>query len=176
MKRTDFLKALCAAPVAALSACSTTSAPVAPGNGQQWPPVAFSSVRAFVYDCEAELRNMSFLKNGRMHTGVINAPGALLNADQTTRLLAILNTPSTREKYKPCYVPHHAIVFYDAAGQPVANIEICFTCSRHIATPGGNPDIINYGALWSLMHELGVPAQRGEGYYRELYRQKRGGN
>lgn len=174
MKRTDFLKALCAAPVAALTACSTT--PDASSGGTQWPPVAFSSVRAFVYDCEAEHRNMTFLKNGKMHTGVINAPGALLNAGQTARLMKILNTPATRDKYKPCYVPHHAIVFYNAAGQPVANVEICFTCRRHIASPAGTPEIVDYNALWSLMHELGVPAQRGEGYYRNLFRQLHGGN
>jgi len=173
MKRSVFLKSLCAASAAGLSACSTTSTPSA-GTGTSWPSVAYKSVRAFVYDCEAEHQNMTFLnKGGRIHDGVINAPGALLSPAQVARVISIASTPATRDKYKPCYVPHHAIVFFDDAERPVACLEICFTCRRHIASPSGTPDIIDYPALWALMHELGVPAERGEGYYRRLYREKK---
>jgi hypothetical protein len=173
MKRSAFLKSLCAASAAALPSCSTTKTPS--GERTSWPPVPYKTVRAFVYDCEAEHGNMTFInKGGRQHDGVINAPGALLTPAQVQKLLHIANTPAVRDRYKPCYVPHHAIVFYDEADRPVANLEICFTCRRHIATPDGTPGIIDYDALWSLMHELGVPAQSGEGYYRRLYREKRG--
>jgi hypothetical protein len=174
MKRSAFLKSLCAASTAGLSSCSTTSGP-ASGPQTSWPPVNYKSVRAFVYDCEAEHQNMTFInKGGRMHEGVINSPGVLLSPAHRDNLLRIANTPAVRDRYKPCYVPHHAIVFYDDADRPVANLEICFTCRRHIATPDGTPGVIDYDALWSLMHELGVPAQRGEGYYRRLYRAKKG--
>lgn len=173
MKRSTFLKSLCAASAAGLPACSTPDTPS--GAQTSWPPVPYKTVRAFVYDCEAEHENMTFInKGGRMHEGAINAPGVLLTPAQVKKVLHIANTPAVRDRYKPCYVPHHAIVFYDAADRPVANLEICFNCRRHIATPKGTPVIIDYAALWSLMHELGVPAQSGEGYYRRLYREKKG--
>jgi hypothetical protein len=175
MKRSEFLRTLCGGTTAALTGCSTAARP-ARSSATPWPPVPYKSVRAFVYDCEAEQHNMTFLDKGnRMHKGVINAPGAPLSPAQVKRLVATTNTPATRNKYKPCYVPHHAIVFYDEADHPVANLEICFTCNRHIATPSGTPEIIDYGSLWALMHELNVPAQRGEGYYRQLYRQTKAG-
>ena len=177
MKRLAFLKTLCAASAAGLSACSTTgsSSSSAPGTGAVWPPAGYTKVRAFVYDCEAELHNMSFWrKDGTMHTGVINAPGVVLSDSQVKRLVATANTPHPLDKYKPCYVPHHAFVFYDAADKPVATLEVCFTCRRHIATPKGTPDHIDYAALWNLLHEVGVPAERGPTYYRDLYRKTKG--
>jgi hypothetical protein len=111
-----------------------------------------------------------------MHTGVINTPGILLSAAQVKRLLATANTPAPLLKYKACYVPHHAFVFYDASDKPVATLEVCFTCNRHIATPDGTPKHIDYGALWTLLREAGVPAERGPYYYRELYRKKKAGS
>ena len=169
MNRSSFLKTLCAASAASLTACSTTAPPTT--GITSWPPVSCKTVRAFVYDCEAEHHNMSFWrKDGTMHQGVLNAPGTTLSPSQVQRLLAAANTPAPLDKYKPCYVPHHAFVFYDAADKPVATLEVCFTCRRHIATPAGTPEHINYGALWSLLHELNVPAERGPYFYRQLYR------
>lgn len=174
MTRSDFLKSLCATSAAALTSCSTTQP--ASGGVKSWPPVAFKTVRAFVYDCEAEHNNMSFFKaDGSMHQGVINAPGALLSAAQVQRLIAAVTTEAPRGKYKPCYVPHHAFVFYDGSGKVVAHLEVCFTCGRTIASPGGIAEHYDYSLLWNLLHELGVPAERGPYYYRQLYRQKKAG-
>lgn len=175
MNRSDFLKMLCAASATGLTACSTTSSSSPAAAGASWPPAGYTTVRAFVYDCEAEHRNMSFWrKDGGMHTGVINAPGAVLTPAQVKRVVATANTPAPLKKYKPCYVPHHAFVFYDAADKPVATLEVCFTCNRHVATPGGTPEHIDYGTLWAILHEAGVPAERGPYYYRQLYRKTKG--
>ncbi len=173
MKRSAFLKVLGSTSAAALTGCTTTAP--SSGAGAAWPPVPYQTVRAFVYDCEAEHNNMGFWhKDGAMHSGVLNAPGTALSATQVKRLLATANTPAPLDHYKPCYVPHHAFVFYDAADKPVATLEVCFMCRRHTATPAGTPEHIDYGALWSLLHELKVPAERGQNYYRELYRKAQG--
>lgn len=173
MNRTTFLLSLCALP-AALTSCTTS--PEASGN-PAWPGLPFKTVRAFVYDCEAEHNNMSFFKkDGSMHQGVINAPGALLSATQVQTLLKAVTTYSPKDKYKACYVPHHAFVFYDDAGRPVAHLEVCFTCRRTKASPAGIAESFDYSILWNLLHELGVPAERGPYFYRELYRRKSAGH
>lgn len=174
MTRSAFLKSICAAS-AALTSCSTTPPPPSTG-GKPWPPVTYKSVRAFVYDCEAEHNNMSFFKkDGTMHQGVLNAPGVELSPAQVKRLLSAVSTEVPPGKYKPCYVPHHAFVFYDAGGRPVAHLEVCFTCRRTIATPEGIAEHFDYDILWGLLHEMGVPAERGPYFYRQLYRSKKPG-
>jgi hypothetical protein len=170
MKRSAFLKAACAAlPAVVFSSCSSTP-PSSPGT--PWPPVAFKTVRAFVYDCEAEHGVSFFQSHGRMHKGVLNAPGALLSPSQVHRLLSDANAGKPLDKRKPCYVPHHAFVFYDAAEKPVATLEICFTCRRFIATPPGLPVQIGYETPWAILKELNVPADRNQGYYRDLYKKQ----
>lgn len=172
MNRSAFLKTACAAASSIfLTNCAGTK-PAASGAPVAWPRAPFKTVRAFAYDCEAE-HGVSFFQKGRMHKGVLNAPGAVLSPSQVQRLLADVTKGEPLDDRKPCYVPHHAFVFYDAADQPVATLEICFTCRRFQATPPGLPEQIGYDVPWTIMKELNVPAERGKGYYSDLYRKMR---
>jgi hypothetical protein len=173
MNRSDFLKSACAAATSVLftNCASPTSAPV---NSKAWPPVAYKTVRAFAYDCDAE-HGVSFWKhNGRMHKGVLNAPGAVLSPSQVQRLVSDVVVGRPMDERKPCYVPHHAFVFYDAADKPVATLEICFTCRRFEPTPSGLPEQIGYDIPWTILKELNVPAERDKRFYGELYRKLHG--
>lgn len=173
MKRSSFLASLTASAAAlAFSSCATTPGPgsAAPATAASWPPADFKTVRAFVYDCEAE-RSVGFWHaDGTMHKGVLNAPGTVLTKDQTRRLLAAIRTATPKKGRTICYVPHHAFVFCNAASQPVATLEVCFTCNKYIATPAGLPDHFDLGPLWGILHELKVPAEATKGYYRGLYK------
>ena len=171
MKRSTFLRSLGATSAITLTGCSTTAPP--PATAGAWPGRSFKTVRAFVYDCEAGHGMSFFRKDGTMHKGVLNAPGTLLSPGQVEQLIAAVNRPTPIDRRKPCYVPHHAFVFYNESDKPVANLEVCFTCRRSIATPEGIPDHFDYVALWNLLHELKVPAERGPYFYRQLYRQHR---
>jgi hypothetical protein len=174
MNRQTFLRALGAAGFGSvLSSCSVLNPE--PSGRVSWPPAQFASVRAFVYSCEAE-RDVTFLrKDGSMHPGVLNAPGALLSPGQVTRLVDAITVFKARPKRTACYVPHHAFVFYDASGRPVACFEVCFTCHRHEATPDGLPSQVDYDVLWTIIHELGVAADTTKGYYKRLYDERNGG-
>ena len=87
MNRSAFLKSACAAATSVLlSNCAATHSST-PGKPVAWPPVPFKTVRAFAYDCDAEHGVNFWKRNGRMHKGVLNAPGAVLSPSQVQRLL-----------------------------------------------------------------------------------------
>ena len=129
-----------------------------------WPGVPFDAVHAFVYACEAD-RDKSFLRpDGSLHPGILNGSGVLLSRGQTNRLLAAGRRQVKPKGHTACYVPHHAFLF-SSAGKPVACMEICFTCHRHQSIPGGLPQDMDYDALWTILHELGVYADTTPGCY-----------
>lgn len=170
MNRFSFLRLSGAGLTGALFS-SCTSAPVS-GVPVAWPPAKFTSVRAFVYDCDADKSISFFQKNGATHRGLINGAGALLTESQTRRLLPALTTETVRKHRTACYIPHHAFLFYDAAGHVVAHTEICFTCTLQRSSPAGLPEHINFQAVWDILLELGVPCGAGSQFYKDLYKEK----
>ena len=153
---------------------SCASAPVS-GVPVAWPPAKFASVRAFVYDCDADQSVGFFQKDGSTHRGVINAPGALLDAAQVRRLMPALTTETVRKHRTACYLPHHAFLFYDAAGRVVGHTEICFTCTIQRSAPEGLPGHINFQAVWDILRELEVPCGDGSQFYKDLFKAKQAG-
>jgi len=171
------LPSLALAIALATSSCSSYRsvwAPPSPPVGQRvdWPGTPFSEVRAFCYDHTAEPAS-SFFVDGRMHRGVADPAGVALSPSQVERLLTTLTTSHDRQERTPCYRPHHAFVFYSAAGQPVALFEMCFGCNRFVATPPGLPEYIGYDALYQLASELGLPLGKGDDFYRHACTQIR---
>lgn len=168
MRRKTFLHltASCLSGAALSSCVSSTTAPVT-GIPVVWPGRSFSSVRAFVYDCDADKSVSFFQKDGRQHLGVIGT-GTVLTPDQTRRLLATLTMATPRRNHTACYVPHHAFVFYDASGQPVAHAEVCFNCTLLKSSPAGLPPHVDFPALWALLQEAGVPVGPGRQFYKDL--------
>jgi hypothetical protein len=76
-------------------------------------------------------------RDGTLSPEVVH-PGVRLSEDQVRRLLALVEHPDERMRgiVQRCgFDPHHAFVFYDARGLPVAEIMVCFTCGEWMAMP-----------------------------------------
>lgn len=79
-------------------------------------------------------------KDGRICDDAVY-PGALLTPEQTRRAAELLHdapSPASwgRRAYVSCYDPHHAVVFFDERGVPVADITVCFECGNFKLAPG----------------------------------------
>ena len=122
--------------------------PIPPKRAGAFPGVPFAEVRAF---------NMGFggyagsagcelvAKDGTMCPSV-TAPGTVVPKDEAARLLALVRDAKYWVEAGPghkvgrahtrCdFDPHHAFVFFDAGGAPVAQVEVCFTCGEWDALP-----------------------------------------
>jgi len=162
-----------------LASCASTKSQPGPAYGSPpvvWPKQPYTSVRAFAYHCDADV-SRAFMQPGmRYAKGVLNAPGAELSPTQVRRLQTAITVPQTESMRTPCYAPHHAFVFYDAAGKPVAHLEICFMCNKHRAFPSGLPAYIDMQTLATIIKELGVPLGQGRDFYKDIYIQQHPGS
>ena len=136
----------------------------APGTQVAWPKAGFTEVRAYCYDYTAE-ESTSILVGGRLHKGVMNPEGVVLNSDQTKRLVEALTVSQGKQARTPCYKPHHAFVFNGAGGKVVAIFEMCFGCNKFVETPDGLPEYVDTGALYALCKELKLPLGTGNQFY-----------
>lgn len=165
-----FCVLLCSALlVLGLSSCANhfrkfAPAHPAPGTQTSWPGVPFSYVKAYCYDYTAG-PSASFMEQGRMHPGVMDAQGVRLSAQQVQRLMRAATVSQPRGLRTPCYAPHHAFVFFNAAGQSVAVFEMCFGCNSQVFYPAGGPEYVDRTALWDLTNELGLPLGKGDRFY-----------
>jgi len=161
-----------------LSSCVSTKSQPGPAAGSPavtWPTMPYATVRAFAYDCDADVTRDFIQPGGRIAKGVLNPPGALLTRAQMQQLQKAITVPQEKSLRTPCYAPHHAFVFYDAAGNRVAHLEICFMCNKHRAYPAGLPAFIDMQTLADIIYENGVPYGKGRDYYSDLYKQKHAG-
>ena len=165
----------------ALSA-STPGPAAAPGAPRDWKPialkrskgfpgVAFAKVTAYAMDRGLRQKpgcSLPLVEEDGTLCSTVEAPGVALNEAQTRRLLALLGQRSTFGGGSHCYMPHHAFVFYDAAGTPVAELGVCFECGMLMSRPqipaAGQDTEYSFGiapggkaALWALCKELGLP-------------------
>jgi hypothetical protein len=143
----------------------------APGTQTNWPGVKFSYVKAYCYDYTDG--PVSFMENGKMHPAVMDPNGIKLTESQVQRLLRGATVSQARSRRTPCYAPHHAFVFYNAAGQSVAVFEMCFGCNSQQFYPAGGPEYVDRDALWQLTGELGLPLGKGDLFYRRVVREYR---
>jgi hypothetical protein len=87
-----------------------------------------------------------------------------LTKQQSDTLLQILNdTTSFEWGQSGCFLPHHAFIFYNAKGKPIAWIDIGFECSQIGATPY-SPKMkwrglssIGYTRIYNFCQRLGMP-------------------
>ena len=176
MTRFSFFKLLGGSITALLLAsCASTRSQPGPAYGSppvSWPKQPYTTVRAFAYDCDADVSRDFVQPGGRLAKGVLNPPGAVLSPAQVQQLQTAITVPQPESMRTPCYAPHHAFVFYDASGKPVAHLEICFTCNKHRAFPAGLPAYIDMQTLAKIVHELGLPLGKGHDFYSDLYKQQ----
>lgn len=106
-----------------------------------------ASARAFTFGyalqpCDEEA--IPFAKDGTLCPNVV-APGVELSSPALERAVNLVKhadeafqhdshvgRPVTRCEFDP----HHAIVFYDQGGAPLAKLVVCFTCGEILAVPG----------------------------------------
>lgn len=165
-------------PPSASAQPSAPPAEVPPPNWQPipkkrpkgFPGVEFAEVKGFALDlyvdrppeCELPLDGDGTLCK------TVEAPGVVLTAAQTKKLIALLKQPATFGGGSKCYMPHHAFVFYDKEGTPVAEIAVCFLCNMMMAKPSipaakGDTEysfgVTSKGneAFRALCNELGLP-------------------
>ncbi len=168
------LSAVIAPAMLLLASCAGNSrfspdASPAVGTRVNWPGVPFAEVRGYCYDYTAEF-SRHFFVNGRMHKGVMDPKGVKLTKAQTKRLLDDIAVSQPKAYAGGCYKPHHAYVFYDAAGKSVGVFEMCFACNEYVATPDGLPRYINRTDLWQLTREIGLPVGTGNQFYTDACR------
>ena len=138
-----------------------------------WLPREIHEVRAYVYDYTKEERNLSLLKQGKLHKGIINEGGAKLSDEQTERLKAALRTSEERIAGAFCYMPHHGFVFFDADGKAMGHIELCFQCGNVASSPKGLPEREwNWEEIKKLLEELKIPILKADEDYTALYEKK----
>lgn len=67
---------------------------------------------------------------------MIEPEGRVLTVAQRREFEASLSKMSTRYRVvAACFIPHHFLRYYDAAGRKVGEIAVCFCCSGAAATP-----------------------------------------
>ena len=112
------------------------------GPRVDWPAVSYSEVRGYVYNAGGE-NGIPIIQDGVLHPSVIDREGVKLSAAQVERLLDAVACPHSNPRIRAaCYDPRHAFVFYDDSHQPVAHVEICFSC-------------IGFSTLPTLSHSVG---------------------
>jgi len=121
--------------------------PLTSRPARRFPEAPFAEVRAYAYRfadrrlalCHPKERcpDEPVMSDGTLSPEVVH-PGVRLSADQVRRLLALVEHPDEHMRgiVQRCgFDPHHAFVFYDARGVPVAEIMVCFTCGEWMARP-----------------------------------------
>lgn len=144
------------------------------GASGGWLPREIHEVRAYVYDYTQEKANKSLLRNGRLHKGIINSPGAKLSDEQIERLKDALRSSEPRRSGAFCYLPHHGFVFFDKQGNAMGHIELCFQCGNVANSPAGLPETEwDWQAIRELLVELEVPILEKDEDYTKLYLKER---
>lgn len=124
--------------------------------GELWPPVGFADVRAFSWPTKFGHKAV-ILPGMRLAPGVINEAGTPLSPEQVARLRAALTGEHPNHSRGFCYEPHNAFMFYSAAKEPVAFVEICFACLHYRSEPKGVAETYDVVALAAIFDELKLP-------------------
>ena len=126
-------------------------------NGAKWQTKRYATARAYIYDYRADsFKNIS--KDGKLHQGVVNTGGAVLDASQVEKLQDIFEREPDRLIMSRCYSPHHAFIFCDAQDNIVANLSICFGCGTYSSSNESNSRTsLSFRKAVILIKELGLP-------------------
>jgi hypothetical protein len=96
----------------------------------KWPAVKYRYAKAYLYNLDGSLAgNHKIIKDGALDTTVTDT-GKFLHKEH----LDVLKKLFTENLYilsnglSNCYIPHHAIVYYDDKNKPIASLSVCFMC------------------------------------------------
>lgn len=151
-----FLAFLCLS--LAFAGCDSSELPKSKAGGD-WGFIKFSEVRAYRTNWE-EQSAIEFIvtEDGQLNRTRIPHDGIPLDASQVARLHSAIATAHPEpDVIAACFNPHHAFVFYDESGKIIAYVDLCFQCGNYRYHPDGFSRSIDWGALESLVKELGMP-------------------
>ncbi len=97
-------------------------------EGETWPGVEFSYVKAYMYNLDNKLLgNHAMIKNGKLD-GTVVGEGILLTPQQVETVVTLTNHDigGLLAGLSKSFIPHHGLVFYNRLDQPVAYISLCF--------------------------------------------------
>lgn len=108
------------------------SSTILKAGGSVWPGVKYSYVIVYLYNVDGGLAgNHQILKDGKLDKTVVGE-GKKLSADQSSKLNKIFGSGAAIDELlnglSGCYIPRHAIVYYDSKDKAVASMSICFEC------------------------------------------------
>jgi len=108
------------------------SATLLKAGGSVWPGVKYSYAVVYLYNVDGGLAgNHQILKDGKLDKTVVGE-GKKLATGITAELDKIFGSgPAIDELVNGlsgCYIPRHAIVYYNSKDKPIASMSICFEC------------------------------------------------
>ena len=135
-----------------------------------------SAIPLFLGSCsEPEIREIAnpfptaievrlFVEVGYDDVGPIlsNADGVELTPSQREQLEKSLSVAPMPDDMAACFVPHHFFRYFDASGEQIGEVEVCFCCSgvsakgsRMLETADSEILSADYNALKNLVEDLG---------------------
>ena len=133
-------------------------------------PDDIHEVRAFVYDYTQERKNMTLLKGGKIHSGVINKGGTRLAPKQVEALKNALRSKKELIPGAFCYMPHHGFIFYNSKGKALGHIELCFQCGNVDSSPMSLSDYQwDWDAIEKILKDLKIPVLKKDEDYTKLF-------
>lgn len=114
------------------------SAPEAGAPADPTGGVKYAGAKAFVFNRDWRHKGfcMSILDEKGALCSSAEPPGVTLSRPQIEAALAAFAEPTPEPDMAPfCFEPHHGIVLYDEAGQPVFAMSVCFECERSLKWP-----------------------------------------
>lgn len=101
-------------------------------GGSTWPGIKYSYAKVYLYNVDGNLRGShQILKEGKLDK-TVQGEGKKLSVEQSAKLEKIFASgPAIDELVNGlsgCYIPRHAIVYYNEKDEPVASMSICFEC------------------------------------------------
>lgn len=101
-------------------------------GGSVWPGVKYDYAMVYVYNLDGNLRgNHQILKDGKL-SPTVEGEGKKLSMDQASHLEKIFASGAAIDELlvglSGCYIPRHAIVYYNEKNEAVASMSICFEC------------------------------------------------
>ena len=116
----------------------TSFAPIPDRRPGGFPGLAFASARAFAFNLDVQERPpcLAPLDERGERCVSVHGEGVELNEVQLKTLMVLLGDRATYgDDEGKCFIPRHGVVFYDAAGAPVAWVSICFECNHLRSAP-----------------------------------------
>lgn len=102
------------------------------GKTSTWPNVKYSYALVYLYNIDGNLNGKhQIIKDGKLDN-TVQGEGKKLTNEQLNKLDEIFSSGAAIDELvnglSGCYIPRHAIVYYDEKDKPVASMSICFEC------------------------------------------------